>query len=289
MKLPMGWGIFCCAQQFSRESIRLTTMEQHVARYAVSLIPRLIPLEGFLTIRESKTGGLKSYQVNVDTPADRGQLIDYFAEQFPQTTFDRLGGEEGVSAFLCGAFLACGSFTDPNRSYHLEFAPPRREAADLLLPMLQEVGFQPKVTERRGLPLIYFRDSGQMEDLFTFLGVPRFSLELMEIKILKDRRNAANRASNCDSANIDKVIGAALSQLEDIRLLTQEGGLEALPEEVRATARMRLELPEVSLRELSEKLGLSRSAVNRRLKKIAELADACRKEKEQEGEAHAAQ
>ena len=273
MRLQIGWGLLSCAQEYSRDSIRLTTMEEHVARYCVSLIPRFIPLEGSLTFRESKTGGLKSYQVSLDDPGDRARLVDFFEERFPQTTFDLLGGEAGLAAYLCGVFLACGSFTDPNRSYHLEFSLPRQDCAGTVLSMLRDVGFQPKVTERRRLPVIYFHDSEQMEDLFTFLGVPKFALELMEIKIVKERRNAANRASNCDSANIDKVVGAAAAQLEEIRLLTEPGGLESLPEEVREVARMRLELPEGSLRELSERLGLSRSAVNRRLKKISMLAE----------------
>ena len=94
----------------------------------------------------------------------------------------------------------------------------------------------------------------------------------METKILKERRNAANRAANCDNANIDKVVGAAEGQIRDIRLLMGEQGLTALPEELRELARLRLENPEASLRELGARLGLSRSGVNHRLQKLAQLA-----------------
>ena len=142
----------------------------------------------------------------------------------------------------------------------------------MLTGMLTEVGFFPKVSSRRGLPLVYFRDSEQLEDLLTFLRCPRMSMEIMAIKILKERRNAANRASNCDNANIDRVVGAARTQIEDIRLLQSRMGEESLPEELRAIAKLRLENPEYSLRELGEELGLSRSGVNHRLKKISQLA-----------------
>ena len=98
------------------------------------------------------------------------------------------------------------------------------------------------------------------------------SLAVMNVKILKDRRNAANRAANCDNANIDKVVGAAESQIRDIRALMGKQGLTALPEELRELAALRLENPEASLRELGARLGLSRSGVNHRLKRISELA-----------------
>ncbi len=154
----------------------------------------------------------------------------------------------------------------------LEFAPPRPETAAVLTGILGEVGFLPKTSERRGKTIIYTHDSGQIEDLLTFISCPLMSMEVMETKILKERRNAANRAANCDNANIDKVVGAAEGQIRDIRALMGEIGLTALPEELRELAALRLENPEASLRELGAKLGLSRSGVNHRLKKIAELA-----------------
>ena len=101
-------------------------------------------------------------------------------------------------------------------------------------------------------------------------------MEIMETKIVKERRNAANRAANCDNANIDKVVGAAEGQLRDIRTLMGQQGITALPEDLRELAELRLANPEASLRELGVKLGLSRSGVNHRMQKLARLADKLR-------------
>ena len=140
----------------------------------------------------------------------------------------------------------------------------------MFVELLQGVGFQPLLTQRRGQTIVYLHDSTQIEDLLTFMGCPLTSMEIMNAKIIKERRNAANRASNCDTANMDKVAGAAAQQIAAIRTV----GLESLPEELRALARLRLENPFDSLRELGEKLSppLSRSGVNHRLEKIQELA-----------------
>ena len=186
-------------------------------------------------------------------------------------TYDLLGGDAGTAAFVGGAFLACGSFADPEKKYHLEFAVPREEICGTLTGILQEVGFFPRITVRRSLPLVYSHDSEQIEDLLTFMGAPITSLDVMNIKILKERRNAANRAFNCDNANIDKVVSAAVVQIEAIQAV----GIENLPEELRPLAILRLENPDDSLRELGQKLSppLSRSGVNHRLERILALAN----------------
>ena len=175
-----------------------------------------------------------------------------------------------AGAFVGGVFLACGTLSDPETKYHLEFAVPRPEVLMMFVDLLQGVGFQPLLTQRRGQTIVYLHDSTQIEDLLTFMGCPLTSMEIMNAKIIKERRNAANRASNCDTANMDKVAGAAAQQIAAIRAV----GLESLPEELRALARLRLENPFDSLRELGEKLSppLSRSGVNHRLEKIQELA-----------------
>ena len=269
----LAFGLICFGQRYSQEGVQLSTMESGAARLYASMIPKLIPLEGTITTVETDNAGHIAYTVRRDPGGDRRHLLNYCAMLYPAgVTYDLLGGDEGTAAFVCGAFLACGGLSDLNRDYHLEFALPREELEPVLTGILSEVGFIPRQTKRRGLPVVYFHDSEQMEDLLTFMHCSKMSLELMGIKVLKERRNAANRAFNCDSANIDKVVGAASAQIADIRRLTKEQGLEALPDELRETARLRLEMPEASLRELAEALGLSRSGVNHRLKRLSQLA-----------------
>ncbi|MEG2087408.1 MAG: DNA-binding protein WhiA, partial [Angelakisella sp.] len=172
------------------------------------------------------------------------------------------------------AFLACGSLADPQKKYHLEFSLSRQEQADTITSVFSDVGFLPRVTERRGLPLLYFHDSQQLEDILTFLGCPRLSLEIMGVKIVKERRNTANRAANCDNANIDKIVGAAALQVDAIHKIYQNGGEASLPDELRELAALRLAEPELSLRELGQQLTpkLSRSGVNHRLERLVAIA-----------------
>ena len=272
-KNQQGYGLLLFGRTFGPGSVSLATGQREVARFYTNTISRAVPLTGTITTREETSGGQSAFRVRVDAAADRRSLLNHFAMLYPEgITYELLGGDEGAAAFVGGAFLSCGSLADPEKKYHLEFAPPRPETAAVLTGILGEVGFLPKTSERRGKTIIYTHDSGQIEDLLTFISCPLMSMEVMETKILKERRNAANRAANCDNANIDKVVGAAEGQIRDIRALMGEIGLTALPEELRELAALRLENPEASLRELGARLGLSRSGVNHRLKKIAELA-----------------
>ena len=119
-----------------------------------------------------------------------------------------------------------------------------------------------------------------MEDLLTYIGAPKCALEMMEVKIIKTVRNKANRETNCETANIGKTIDAAVPQIEGIRYIQSHGGLEQLSEELQGLARLRLENPERSLRELGETLPepISRSGVNHRLKRIMEFAQELQKQ-----------
>lgn len=279
-KNQQGYGLLLFGRTYGVGSVTLATQQKEVARYYAAAVSRAVKLTGTITTREETSGGQSAFQVRVDAPADRRALLNHYAMLYPEgITYELLGGDEGAAAFVGGAFLACGSLADPEKKYHLEFAPPRPEAAPVLTGILGEVGFLPKTSERRGRTIIYTHDSTQMEDLLTFISCPLMSLEVMNTKILKERRNAANRAANCDNANIDKVVGAAEGQLRDIRLLMGDQGLTALPEELQELAALRLENPEASLRELGARLGLSRSGVNHRLKRISELAEGLKTEK----------
>ena len=279
-KNQQGYRLLLFGRTYGPGSITLATQQQEVARYYAAAITRAVKLTGTITTREEASGGQSAFQVRVDAPSDRRALLNHYAMLYPEgITYELLGGDEGAAAFVGGAFLACGSLADPEKKYHLEFAPPRPETAAVLTGILGEVGFLPKTAQRRGRAIIYTHDSTQMEDLLTFISCPLMSLDVMNAKILKERRNAANRAANCDNANIDKVVGAAEGQIRDIRRLMGDQGLTALPEELRELAALRLENPEASLRELGARLGLSRSGVNHRLRRIAELAGAIQKEK----------
>ena len=133
----------------------------------------------------------------------------------------------------------------------------------------------PKRMRRKGDHVLYYKDSGQIEDFLTLIGAAAASLEMMNVKIMKDIRNSVNRVNNCENANLDKSIAAGARQAEAIRRIARHGGLKQLPEELRPLAQLRMDNPDLSLRELGQALQppLSRSGVCHRLARICRFAD----------------
>ena len=174
--------------------------------------------------------------------------------------------------------LACGSVNDPSKEYHLEFACPEEGLAVQLCTLLSDIGVTAKMMLRRGQHIVYIKGSESIEDTLTFIGASQCTLELMNMKIYKDIRNKANRIANCDAANIDKVVKAAMKQIEDIKLIDSSVGLDSLSDELREVAQLRLDNIDMSLQEIGESLSepISRSGVNHRFKKLARMADELR-------------
>ena len=141
--------------------------------------------------------------------------------------------DDCAAAYLRGAFLSCGAVTDPNADYHMEFSVPTHNLSRDLMALLGEQDFSPRMVRRAGGNVVYFKESEQIEDILTLMGAQDASLELMNIKILKDIRNKANRITNCESANIDKTVAAAAVHVEAVRKIQASCGLEALPEKLR--------------------------------------------------------
>lgn len=178
------------------------------------------------------------------------------------------------TAFLRGAFLSGGSVTDPEKRYHLELATAHMQASREVSALLNEMGFLPHTVMRGGNSVIYFKQSEHIEDFLTTIGAPAAATEIMTAKVDKSIRNGANRAANCDIANVNKTINASENQITAIGRLRLEGKLERLPDKLRQTADLRLEYPELSLQQLAEKHEppLTKSCLNHRLRKIMELA-----------------
>lgn len=185
------------------------------------------------------------------------------------------GGDEESGAFLRGVFVSCGSVTDPNKEYHLELVLLENERSAALLDFITEHGMAVKATRRARRTVIYAKESELIEDFLTYIGAANHSLEIMQVKIVKDFRNRVNRSVNCESANLDKTVAASNRSVEDIEFIFSEMGADWLSPELRETARLRLENPEMSLSELCGLFPepISRSGLNHRLKKLSKLAE----------------
>lgn len=213
-----------------------------------------------------------------------GYLLDFTALAFDvsNASIDTSyvdGRDENTGLFLRGAFLACGVVSDPNKEYHLEFSVGSSEKSETLRRLITESGMNIKSSTRKGKSLLYTKDSESISDILTFMGAMISSMEIMNAKIYKDLRNNVNRKVNCESANIEKTVSASRKQLEDIEYIEKKVGLGILAEELRPLAEIRRENIDLSLSEIGKMLGISRSGVYHRIKRISEMADRLRNER----------
>lgn len=176
------------------------------------------------------------------------------------------------SAFLRGLFLTAGRVCDPEKQYSLELLIPY--SRERILAYLTELGLTPRVSRKPNEILIYFRKSSDLEDFFALAGMNNTAFAVMNAKINGELRNNVNRIINCTTSNIGKAVSASLQQIELIEQLIEKGLISKLPEELEATARLRLEHRDLSLSQLAAIITpkISKPGLSHRLKRITELA-----------------
>ncbi|RDW16557.1 DNA-binding protein WhiA [Oceanobacillus arenosus] len=179
-------------------------------------------------------------------------------------------------AYLRGAFLAGGSVNNPETSsYHLEISNFYQEHNDALCKLLNSFGLRARTLERKSGYIVYIKEAEKITDFLSIIGANNALFKFEDVRIVRDMRNSVNRLVNCETANLNKTIGAAFRQIENIKLIENTVGLDQLPEKLQEIARLRVEHQEVSLKELGELVSsgkISKSGVNHRLKKIDDFA-----------------
>ena len=184
-----------------------------------------------------------------------------------------LESEHSCRAFIRGIFLACGTVSDPASGCHAEMVFKHEYLARETAKLLESRGIPPKLTQRRNLWVVYMKNGDTVEDFLTFMGAGEAMLSVREQRMLREVKNNSNREVNCFSANMEKAARASAAQIEDIELILNEIGPDALSEELYDVASARMANPDFTLNELSEAIGIGRSAVNYRLKRIARIAE----------------
>ena len=182
-------------------------------------------------------------------------------------------------AYIRGAYLAAGSVSDPKKSYHFEIVCGREEEAKYLQNMINTFGLDAKIVIRKHNYIVYLKEGAQIVDVLNVMGASSGLMELENIRILKEMRNSVNRQVNCETANIKKVVSAAVRQKEDIIYIRDVIGFDRLPESLKAIALARLAYPDAPLKDLGAVLEppLGKSGVNHRLRKLSEIADKLRR------------
>ena len=186
-------------------------------------------------------------------------------------------------AFIRGAFLASGSVSDPVKTYHFEIVCLSEAKAKQLQMIMETFNINARVIKRRKYFVVYVKDSSQVVDLLNIMGAYNALMDMENVRIVKDMRNNVNRKVNCETANINKTVSAAVKQIEDIRFIQMSSAFDELPESLQEMAELRVRYPEATLAELGQLLDtpVGKSGVNHRLKKISLFADELRERHQQ--------
>lgn len=180
-----------------------------------------------------------------------------------------------IRSYIRGAFMAAGSISDPEKGYHFEIVSWNEQAANQLIEKFSLFEIEAKKVERKGHIVIYIKEGAQIVDALNVMEAHNALMDLENVRILKEVRNSVNRQVNCETANINKTVNAAVKQVEDIEYIKVHMGLDELPLQLKEAARIRLEYPEAPLKELADLMcpPVGKSGINHRLRKLSQIAE----------------
>ncbi len=279
-------ALLCCGgisfKGLGHYTLSITATDASVVRRYFSILKQFWGVTAEIrTLHTDALNGQVRYQLAIPENAselllEETQLMDVNA-LFGVRTAPRselVSGDCCKRAFLLGTFLICGAVNNPEREYHFEFALPNDDLADYVIGIMKYFEISIKKTCRKAKFVVYLKSAEEISTALRLIGAGGAVLKLEEARIRKDFRNTINRQMNCDNSNIERVMAASSAQIEDIRYLEDQIGLEKLPENLRIMARLRMDNPEASLTSLGEMLypPMGKSGVNARLRKISQIA-----------------
>ena len=274
---------------FDQYSVRLHSENFLVARKVFTLLEKTFNIKADISIRRNISKDSVSYAVVIRRHQDALRVLqatkmigEHRQDADAIHAFNPLVIQQTCCkrAFLRGAFQAAGSMSDPNKSYHFEIVCALPEAARQIQSVICSFGMDAKVVPRKKSFVVYLKEGSQIVDILNVMEAHVSLMELENVRILKEMRNSVNRKVNCETANINKTVSAAVKQVEDITYLRDTVGFENLPENLVEAANARLANPEASLKELGEALTppVGKSGINHRLRRLSEMADKVRQE-----------
>ncbi len=273
------YAMLLLCRDFTSKKIVFKTENKYTANRFVSLCTMLF--SPIIERTQPLTNSAKAYTIRLIDSADCKRIFDFYGHDDREITLRvnraNIPDYESERAFVRGVFLSCGSVTDPDKGYHLELCLSHKSLCiDVckLISEIEDLAVNMKTLNRNGSYIAYIKDSEQITDLLTLMGAQNSAMSVMGAKVLKQIRNTVNRRANSEIANLEKVASASANQIKAIKKLEKSGKLLTLSDELKAVAKLRLEYPELSLRDMGEMLTppISRSGVNHRLSKLIELS-----------------
>ncbi len=269
----------------NRVTLNISTENAAIARKVFSLLKNLFNIHTEVMMRKGiRLKKNNSYLVRVAEP-DKVRLIlksigvlDVEGDLAEGIDQELLKKECCRRSYLRGVFLGGGSVSDPEGDYHLEIITNDLKHAEAICRLIRKYKLHAKIGTRKNWQVVYLKGSEAIVDMLSIMGAHTALLNFENVRIVKDMRNKVNRLVNCETANLNKTVNAALRQVENIRFVVKTFGLETLPDGLREMAELRLLYPEVSLKELGELMNppIGKSGVNHRIRKLEKMAEKLR-------------
>jgi len=273
--------------------LRVSSENESLVRKYFTLLEKTFTMRNSVSIDDRITKKNNRFVVELEEPESTVKILQAVKllgnDRTPQVS-DALVNQMVVQrnccrrAFIRGAFLCAGSISDPEKFYHFEIVCGSKAKAVQLMELIQSFEVDAKIVQRKKYYVVYVKEGAQIVELLGIMGAGVSLMNLENVRILKDMRNTVNRKVNCETANINKTVNAAVKQVEDILYIRDTAGLDSLPENLEETALLRLEYPQASLKELGALLStpVGKSGINHRLRKICSIANELRGVREEQ-------
>ena len=248
--------------------LKLHTENDGVARKCFTLLGKTFNISTDIAIRRNTAKGSCSYYIRA-----KGEELLAVENVIVQAVCCK-------RAYIRGAFIASGSMSDPDKSYHFEIVCGTLKQAEYLRNMINSFEMDAKIVKRKKSYVVYLKEGSQIVDVLNIMEAHVALLELENVRIMKEMRNTVNRKVNCETANINKTVSASVRQMEDIIYIRDNIGFDKLPDGLKDVALTRLKYPDATLKELGGLLEnpIGKSGVNHRLRKLSEIAEKLREQ-----------
>lgn len=253
---------------YGRCILKLHTENDGVARKCFTLLGKTFNISTDIAIRRNTAKGSCSYYIRA-----KGEELLAVENVIVQAVCCK-------RAYIRGAFIASGSMSDPDKSYHFEIVCGTLKQAEYLKNMINSFEMDAKIVKRKKSYVVYLKEGSQIVDILNIMEAHVALLELENVRIMKEMRNTVNRKVNCETANINKTVSASVRQMEDIIYIRDNIGFDKLPDGLKDVALTRLTYPDATLKELGGLLEnpIGKYGVNHRLRKLSEIAEKLREQ-----------
>lgn len=274
-------------------SVKMSTENESIAKKYFTLLQKVFRIDSKVSIDERLDKKNNKYIIDVQCQKDAIRIlkaVKIISEDKKLLPCTGLVNQMVIQkscckrAFLRGAFLCAGSISDPEKFYHFEIVCATMEKAIQLQELIQSFEVDAKIVKRKKYYVVYVKEGAQIVESLALMGANISLMNLENVRILKEMRNSVNRKVNCEMANINKTVNAAVKQIEDIEYIRDTIGLHQLSENLEEMAKVRLLYPQASLKELGALLEppVGKSGVNHRLRKIGSIAEELKGNKEEQ-------